>query len=280
MIKKKCPLGNFGDQLNVWLWPKLIPEVLQSEEDRGFFVGIGTLLNKSLPTGQPMAIFGSGVGYGQPPLIKDEWRIYCVRGPRTASALQLDPKLAITDAALLTRSCYQSKPADYSFEKQIAFMPHWQTPMFPWKQVCEQLGITYIDPGESVEDILSKIASSKYVLAEAMHGAILADTLRVPWISVSTRPSINVFKWLDWCESMQLEYRPVNFYYKRFSPNMAAKDSAFAPLALSLAKHRLKWAMKSAFPCLSQEKVVIQKEEELLSKLGDLRDDWKRGVFH
>jgi len=276
---QKCRQGNFGDQLNVWLWPKLIPEIINTK-DQSLFVGIGTLLNTSLPVNQKLAVFGSGVGYGDLPEIQDIWRIYCVRGPRTASALNLDPQLAITDAALLTRLCYQPKSIDNNYGKQVAFMPHWQTPMVIWRQACEELEITFIDPGESVDNVLYKISNAKYVLTEAMHGAIIADSLRIPWAAISTRPSINTFKWLDWCESMELEYSPVNFYWKRFTLNIDNENSNLYPLFLAFAKNRLKQILQLIQPSLSNEMILKQKEEALLSKLEQLRSDWQSGVFY
>lgn len=36
------PGNNFGDQLNPWLWQKLIPGILDNDETNTF-VGIGTL---------------------------------------------------------------------------------------------------------------------------------------------------------------------------------------------------------------------------------------------
>lgn len=35
------------------------------------------------------------------------------------------------------------------------------------------------------------------VLADAMHAAIIADAMRVPWLPLITSPQINTFKWLD-----------------------------------------------------------------------------------
>ena len=112
-----------------------------------------------------------------------------------------------------------------------------------------------------------------------MHGAIIADTLRIPWIPISTRPSINTFKWLDWCESMELEYSCVNLYWKRFTFNAVDKDSTLYPVTLAFAKNRLNWILKSIQPILSKEIILKQKEEALLSQLDKLRDDWQSGIF-
>ncbi len=55
--------GNFGDDLNPWLWRQLLPEVMQGSPDE-LFVGIGTLLNHRLPAAPLKHVFGSGHGYG------------------------------------------------------------------------------------------------------------------------------------------------------------------------------------------------------------------------
>jgi succinoglycan biosynthesis protein ExoV len=47
------------------------------------------------------------------------------------------------------------------------------------------------------------------VVTEAMHGAIVADTLRIPWIPVVCSPEIATFKWRDWTASLDLPYRPI-----------------------------------------------------------------------
>jgi len=276
----KCPKGNFGDELNLWIWPKLIPDIAESKDD-GLLVGIGTVINDSLfSTSHKVAIFGSGVGYGQTPKINESWRIYCLRGPRTASALQVNPELAVTDAALLVRSCYSSNNSNQDLEKSILFMPHWQTPRFLWERACQQIGFTYVDPSDAIEDILLKISQAKFVITEAMHGAIVADALRVPWIPISTRPSINTFKWLDWCDSMQIEYKPVNLYWKRFTVNSISQENPLTSLALILATQGLNWIANSVTPKLSEEKVLIQKEKLLHQKLDEFRLDWQNGLFN
>jgi succinoglycan biosynthesis protein ExoV len=41
-----------------------------------------------------------------------------------------------------------------------------------------------------------------------MHGAILSDTLRVPWVPVVTSSKILDLKWHDWTRSLGLKYEP------------------------------------------------------------------------
>ncbi len=210
--KRRDGFSNFGDELNNWLWPQLLPEFFD-EDETTTFLGIGTLLNQLLPQRIPQAqrliIFSTGVGYEKPLKTLDKnWKLYCVRGKLSAKKLGLSPDLAITDGAILTRRLYQpSQQKNYRF----TYMPHIHHATFAgeiWQNICKQIGFHYLDPRSSVDDVLSTISQTEVLLAEAMHGAIIADTFRVPWIPIITSPRILLFKWQDWCSSIGVEYYP------------------------------------------------------------------------
>ena len=55
------PGGNFGDDLNAWLWPRLIPELLDGDEG-SLFVGIGSILDRRIPRGAAKGSFRRGRG--------------------------------------------------------------------------------------------------------------------------------------------------------------------------------------------------------------------------
>ena len=77
-----------------------------------------------------------------------------------------------------------------------------------WYTVCEPAGLTYLDPRGEAKSVIKQIAQSEMIVAESMHGAILADAFRVPWVAVSTSQSINSFKWSDWAGSVGVAYEP------------------------------------------------------------------------
>ncbi|MEM9265463.1 MAG: polysaccharide pyruvyl transferase family protein [Cyanobacteria bacterium P01_F01_bin.13] len=203
---------NFGDELNTWLWPQLLPNFFDDDESTQF-IGTGTLLNYRLPerttAAQRLIIFSSGAGYEKPlSAIPPHWHIACVRGPLSANRLGLPQEKAITDGGILVRRCFQTTDKK---KTSYAFMPHIHHANFAdvtWKTLCNEVGIGYIDPRWPIEQILQAISGTEVLLAEAMHGAIVADALRTAWIPVVTSPRILSFKWQDWCASIGVPYRP------------------------------------------------------------------------
>lgn len=203
----QAPGGNFGDDLNPWLWPKLLPGFFD-EDVSEWFVGIGTLLNHKLPVAGIKHVFGSGYGYGTPPEVhKGDFVFHAVRGPDTARVLGLDPQIAITDAAVLLATI--ELPPVERVPGRVAYIPHCQSSRyFDWSRVCAELGLTHISMEWDVDTVLTEMRKCELLLCEAMHGAIVADTLRVPWIPVSAYGYIDTFKWSDWLSTLQLSYAP------------------------------------------------------------------------
>ncbi|NTS78908.1 polysaccharide pyruvyl transferase family protein [Catenovulum sp. SM1970] len=202
--------SNFGDELNAVMWQGLIEPDYFDDNAEELFLGIGSIIWDKYPDSAKKIVVGSGYGgYTQVPNVKDgSWDFCFVRGPRTAKALGIDAKLAITDAAILTH--YLNLPKQEKKHK-VSFMPHFKSIVRGnWQQTCQQAGIHFIDPRDDVESILREIQASEVLLTEAMHGAILADTLRTPWIAMEPILAKHRSKWFDWSESMELDlaFRP------------------------------------------------------------------------
>lgn len=200
------PVGNFGDDLNPWLWPKLLPDLIDDNE-QDLFVGIGTILDKRIPQTPRKFVFGAGCGYGEPPALPldNKWRIYCVRGPLTARALGLPTSAAVLDPAVLVRPHVAAVTPRHG----VSLMLHHKSHGFgQWKALCDDLGITFIDPRRPVDVTLRALAATCLLLTEAMHGAIVADALRVRWVPLKISHGILDWKWLDWTQSLGLPYEP------------------------------------------------------------------------
>ncbi|MBL3658184.1 polysaccharide pyruvyl transferase family protein [Fulvivirga sediminis] len=205
--------ANFGDALNPRIFKHYLPDFFDQNSDIQF-LGIGSILGfGETQTAPKKVVFSSGYAYGSIPTLDDTYDIFCVRGPKTCEALNIDKSLAVVDGAMLLRNMeVNNEEKKYKF----SFMPHWESELkFDWRKIAEQSGINYISPTEDPETVLKKIKQSEVVIAEAMHAAIVADALRVPWIPVRSYKGINNFKWTDWCSSLEMNYSPfqVGSYY-------------------------------------------------------------------
>ncbi len=198
---------NFGDELNQWLWPRLLPGFFDEKADR-IFLGIGSILFDFHPPESKKIVFGAGYGgYTPVPAVDANWDIYFVRGPLTARAMGVDESLGVGDAAILLRSCIGTRPPK---RYRASFMPHWESACDGgWKEACAGAGLHFIDPRSPVDAVLEAILASEVVVAEAMHGAIVADALRVPWVPARPIQEQHRRKWLDWAGALQMELRPM-----------------------------------------------------------------------
>ena len=195
-------MPNFGDELNNWLLPKVFPNLFDDDDSR-LFLGIGSILYDHHPPRSEKIVFGSGYGAYTPiPNFDDTWKVYCVRGPRTADACRLGREKVAGDAAILINS-FRSPPRKKSIRR--SFIPHWQSvDRGHWELACQRAGVHFIDPRHPVEDVLAAIETSAVVIAEAMHGAIVADALRIPWVPVLPFHSSHWMKWHDWAEALDM----------------------------------------------------------------------------
>jgi succinoglycan biosynthesis protein ExoV len=215
-IYYKDPKGNFGDDLNGWLWPRLFGE---EKPDNDAFIGIGSILYNGSPLFKDLGnkrkiVFGTGIRPGYKNFTWDDsWDIRFLRGPLSACNFNNTYEY-IADAAYALRLTNEFNNIQQSKKKyEVSVIPYFKSQeFFDWKALCDKLGFHYISPASEngVEHTLREIAASKYVIAEAMHGAIAADILRVPWSRfVLSTPfteggKVSEFKWMDWLHSIQL----------------------------------------------------------------------------
>ena len=252
-------IKNFGDELNKIIWDRTIPGMLDNNSSE-LFVGIVTLLNNRIPINSNTVIMGAGVGYGDLPSKKqiNEWSIYCVRGYLSAKALGVPVDKVATDPAILVNRLYSGVELK---THEFSFMPHWMNMGNSWKAICDNLGIKLLNPLGDIDDLISSMKRSKVVIAEAMHAAIVADSLRIPWIPVaSSFPDSLPFKWQDWCSSLNISYEPYMIYrlwhdpseLKRLSKRSIIKF-ALRPINHFILEKKMRDIMMSASPTLSND---------------------------
>ena len=198
--------GNFGDDMNEWFWDELFPDYPDIAPDTTLF-GIGSILwRKNFIGNDKVVVMGSGSGYGViPNELPRGTQIGFVRGPRTARLLNLEADMAITDPAIMVSTFKRFQ--DLKTTNDVVFIPHVGTAKLPlnWERIASRSGIKYLSPANDSHDVIRGLAGANLVLAESLHGAIIADTFRVPWLPISISPTFNDHKWLDWADSLETE---------------------------------------------------------------------------
>jgi succinoglycan biosynthesis protein ExoV len=199
---------NFGDELNATMWSHLLPAAFFDDDPAQLFIGIGSVIQHNYPKDAKKVVVGSGFGgYTKKPDVHDgSWEFHFVRGPQTTESLGLNPNLAVADAAILLRETPLPAP---STNIKVGFMPHYESiERGNWKVACELAGVTFIDPSHPPEEVIAQIRGAELVIAEAMHGAIVADALRTPWVGVRAMHHVHWFKWYDWANALNIDYNP------------------------------------------------------------------------
>lgn len=303
--------GNFGDDLNLWLWDFLLPG-LRDVHAQTLLVGVGTVLNTEiLPADGHKLVIGSGFGYGALPDMRDrsQWDVRSVRGPLTAEKAGLPIETGIVDPAVLVTEMPEFQ--NVSKNGKRTFIPHWESAAAGlWPEICKTVGLSYLDPRGEAKAVIREIAASELIVAESMHGAILADAFRVPWIAVSSSRSINSFKWNDWARSLGVTYQPrhipvstraeaiakgarfwgvgferskqaaAELEKQRYGENVMLADPeqttlrVMAKQALAMPSALALWQASKAKPQLSKDAALASSKERLLTVIDGVRRDY------
>jgi len=236
---------NFGDELNHLLWPSLLPGLVDDpqaspsryddgklddgaldggslgggpvdggafdgdpldDEGQDLFLGIGSVLDARHSAHRRKIVAGAGFGgYERPASLDGSWEIHWVRGPRTAHDLGLPRSFGLGDPASLLPLVH---PVPRHDTGTIGFMPHFESlARGAWHAVAAAAGVILIDPRARPYAILDQIAGCRVLLSEALHGVIVADAMRVPWVALTPLVATHRAKWLDWADTLDLTIR-------------------------------------------------------------------------
>lgn len=272
LIYYKSETGNFGDDLNPFLWNKLIPDFSEIRSDINF-IGIGSILmDKFLDVEKTNLIFGSGSrNFLYRPDKKYNLDIRFVRGPLTAKSLNSKTKF-ITDAAYCLALEDKTMTSLKTIEKkyEVSFMPYFRhVDLLDWSLIEKFTGVHIIYPTADVNFILEELAKSERVITSAMHGAIISDVLRIPWKRVymgevyGESLLTTEFKWTDWLMTIEMDNTeklsiPI---YPNYSRNLMVRNIQKLNNSINVIKY-FKSAQYFKFN-LSKETIY----KELLEKL-------------
>ena len=269
----KGDIDNVGDDLNPYLWPKLIQNIDKFQKD-GVFIGIGSILDSRYDDYPYKMVFGSGARSPETlPSNDHSWEYRFVRGPNTQKALEekgVKTKY-ITDPAILINKFYSK--SQYS-QNRIGLIPYFRTDHTPWAKIAKNLDYEFISPTLPVERFVESLLNCKLVLTEAMHGAIIADALRVPWIpytsfTIYKEQKTHSFKWSDWAKSMNMDIQ-IDTLPRFWEVEKKGLYKIKGVFKESYCQHLIKKKVKQGEYYLSNNEIWNQKTEEIIDEIDEL----------
>ena len=139
--------------------------------------------------------------------------------------------------------------------------------------------------------MIADILASELLVTEAMHGAIVADALRVPWVPARPVQPTNRGKWIDWASALDIELRPQQIVASNaleYAMSLTAGRRARV-LALRKRGQRLRGVGRGGFrrraakalldaskgpPHLSADSAIERAHTRMLEQLVRLRRDF------
>lgn len=92
---------------------------------------------------------------------------------------------------------------------KTAFMPRYENMSLELVERCAAANITVIDPKFDDEVIVDAVKGVDLLLTESTYGASVADSLRVPWISIYADRG-HEREWREWCATKNMIWNPID----------------------------------------------------------------------
>lgn len=278
---------NVGDILNEWLWPQLLGPNFFNDVDDKVWIGIGSILSKNSDvissyynSPNKKIVFGAGVrNINEKFNINESWDIRFVRGPLSSYQVFGNTEHYITDGAYAI-SLLENYPTLLQSKKEypIAFVPYFRTEEhFDFEKLGKELNIKIISPRLDPEEFLNELSKAELVIAEAMHGAIIADVLRIPWQRIKCKahhyenPQTAEFKWLDWLKSMDLDYQSLDLNIPHPDTFGYRSLPAFLQKKIDYAQLKKRLVINKGDFQLSNQSIFDKKSEEISSAIADIK---------
>jgi succinoglycan biosynthesis protein ExoV len=266
--------GNFGDDLNNILWD-LLPKQNKSLPEDEAILGIGTHHYPNIQKNiKKIHIFGCGSYLEDSTnwIGNKQVEIHFVRGPLTAKNWHCETK-ALTDSAILMLLT-NLKDVPCRNSKKVGYIPHHRSSGYAdFQRICDDANIEFIDTRcNDLKKFISQVKSCEFVITEALHGAIVADIFRKPWVPVKSASYINGFKWADWCQSINLIYNPkiINSVVTRGIRPINRVENALKRSCALLNLGKARWREKRVMFDSHDKEMVLARQ------LDDIRNqsDW------
>ncbi|MDF2177297.1 polysaccharide pyruvyl transferase family protein [Aliiglaciecola sp. CAU 1673] len=271
-------LRNVGDDLNPYIFKHYFPNMDNVHPDC-VFIGIGSIFDGRFSPSPQKLVFGPGArGANALPELDNSWDIRFVRGPLTQAAVQKQGIECpyISDPGLLISEFFEPKSAN---AQDIGLIPYFRTEHQPWQEIADRLSFKLISPRLSVEEFANSIRQCRFVVTEAMHGAIIADALRVPWlpyssITASHEKETHQFKWTDWCQSVGMEFSELNLPILWNPKKMGIASRLKQAVKKRIICNKLKHYASADNALLSDDKIFSERMQQLKEQIKKAQKDY------
>ncbi|MCC5872807.1 MAG: polysaccharide pyruvyl transferase family protein [Gammaproteobacteria bacterium] len=261
------------------------------------FIGIGSILDDRHAGPGRKLVFGAGARDPDslPDVSGDDWHIAFVRGPNTAAALGMHNASWISDPAIIvplldggrTRPGPVSLPAGNRL--RVGFIPYFATQRPFAEAIANAAGLVFIPPTLDPERFLARLLACDVVIAEAMHGAILADAFGVPWLacrisSARREGATHAFKWTDWGQSLDLNIEFVDLPYLGHRSGLSFSLDVLIAGYVQKGARILRRMVREGGWQLSDRAILEDRQRSILLAVEDTRDlltqspGWPRAV--
>lgn len=238
---------NWGDDLNKYLFENCFDYSIVWADGR-HFVRWPLLMTHYIPIGSILSfnnisqaiIYGTGLMTPYDKIMGRPKRILSVRGPKTREALLnqgIDCPEMYGDPALLLPYFYQ--PSKGHQRDIILVIPHCQTE----KRIVLETNLSYeilhMTQYDLWTDVIDKIAQSRYVISESLHGLIIAEAYGIPavWVEFTSHPAYWSFKFEDFYESIgKFNMKSIRLYETDSFDEVAQAAAQWRPGIMNLQK--------------------------------------------
>jgi succinoglycan biosynthesis protein ExoV len=280
--------SNVGDALNPFIFNYLLFKYFNG--DHAYkninFYGIGTLIfQHAIDLKENNVFFGTGlrdVMFGDKikPEHNSDFRF--VRGP--LSSKLLGGKTYITDPAYLVKEHpLFEEIIQYTRDRKrkvIGIIPYYIHEDFFKSFRLPNYEISIINPSKSPEEFLKQLSLCSYVITGAMHGAILADLLRIPWCRLKLNPNssessfLSDFKWHDWSLSLEISNIPTIDIGYQISISQSFRSKLKNIYIQRVLSEAIVNTIKGQSLILSNESILNNKIDQLKDALEAFKRDY------
>jgi succinoglycan biosynthesis protein ExoV len=275
LIYFKADKGNFGDDLNPYIFEKLFGNY-NDYSDEIDLVGIGSIIDSRLENDRKKVVFGSGLRDITFKFDNTKYDFKFVRGPLSAKLLGVSDWIA--DSAYLLTLLRSDVKKEKKYK--VSYMPYFKlVNVYNWSLFERITGIHIILPTDAVDKVIKEIQESNVLYTTAMHGAIVADIYRVPWKRIKiVHPSetsfFSEFKWLDWMLSIDI----LNSYTINLGINFIQKKGILSGILkyLQLIEIFVRIKKNKNFS-LSSDEIIEDKKNKLKKEVEDFKTEFYNG---